>query len=568
MTHEYGPTLGISKEIDSLKYCQKDETFREARSRVANSLADDEDHFYITREILLEQRFLAAGRVQSAVGSARRTTAFNCFVSPTIEDSMDGIMDVAKIAAQTMRLGGGIGYDFSTIRPKGDIIVSLDSTSSGVLSFMMIYDAICKTVASAGNRRGAQMAVLRIDHPDIEEFIEAKTNETAFTQFNLSVGITDAFMRAVEAGEEFELKFNGRVYARVDACNLWDRIMRATWDWAEPGILFIDRINEMNNLWYCETISATNPCGEQPLPPNGACLLGSFNLVKYLLEDEDGKYFNWQLLKEDIPEVVRMMDNVIDNTTYPLPEQEREAKSKRRIGLGFTAVANTGEALGMPYGSEEFLDWYEQVAEVLANGSYQASSLLAKEKGVFPLFDKDKYRQGKFLQVLSQETLNMIDEHGIRNSHLLSIAPTGTISLSADNVSSGIEPVFSYQYDRVIQTDDGAKTERVTDYGFREFSIRGKTADECSVEEHLNVLTVAAKWVDSAVSKTLNVGEDVSWKEFSDIYMTAWKVGVKGCTTFRASGLRYGILNKVEESVDTENSACYINTETGIKECS
>lgn len=556
-----GPTLPISIEIDSMKYRQEGESHREKCSRIGNTLADDPQHFKQWRAILLPQRFLPAGRVQSSIGSPRKTTAFNCFVSRTIPDSMDGIMDAAKESAQTMRLGGGIGYDFSTLRPKGDLIVSLDSKSSGPLSFMEIFNAICKTVASAGSRRGAQMGVLRVDHPDIEEFIEAKTNETDYTQFNLSVGITDEFMRAVVSGGEFELKFQGRVYKRVDARYLWDKIMRATWDWAEPGVLYIDRINEYNNLYYCETIAATNPCGEQPLPPYGACLLGSFNLVKYL---KDGK-FDWEALKEDIPVVVRAMDNIIDNTTYPLPEQEKESKAKRRMGLGYTALANTGEFLGYVYGSPEFIKFATKVGKLIANECYRASAKIAAEKGSFPLFDKEKYLEGKFIKRLDKDVQDLIRDNGIRNSHLLSIAPTGTISLSADNVSSGCEPVFSHAYDRTIQTSLGPKIERVTDYGWRVFGIKGKTADECTPDEHLNVLIAASKWVDSAVSKTLNIGEDVTWEEFKEIYIKAWKGQCKGATTFRAAGKRYGILNKVEDGV--EPTACYYDVDTGKKTC-
>ena len=560
-----GPSLPISIEIDTTKYRQEGESHREKCSRIGNTLADDPQHFKEWRAILLPQRFLPAGRVQSSIGSPRKTTAFNCFVSRTIDDSMDGIMDSAKESAQTMRLGGGIGYDFSTLRPKGDIIVSLDSKSSGPLSFMEIFNAICKTVASAGQRRGAQMGVLRVDHPDIEEFIEAKTNDTEYTQFNLSVGITDDFMTAVINGTEFELKFNGRVYKRVDAQYLWDKIMRATWDWAEPGVLYIDRINEYNNLWYCETIAATNPCGEQPLPPYGACLLGSFNLIKYLKPSHGEREwrFNWDGLKADIPVVVRAMDNIIDNTTYPLDAQETEAKSKRRMGLGYTALANAGEAMGLVYGSPDFIKFATKVGKVIANECYRASSNIAAEKGSFPLYDKEKYLESKFVKRLDKDVQELIASQGIRNSHLLSIAPTGTISLSADNVSSGCEPVFSHSYDRTIQTELGAQIERVTDYGYRELGIKGKTADECTPDEHLNVLIAASKWVDSAVSKTLNIGEDTTWTEFKEIYIKAWKGGCKGATTFRAAGKRYGVLNKVEE----EGSACYIDPSTGKKTC-
>lgn len=563
----YGPILPISEETHARKHRLKGETFREAMSRISNILSDTAEHFYDYRDILLNQRFLPGGRIQAAVGSPRRTTAFNCYVSRTIEDSMSGIMDSAKEAAHTMRLGGGIGYNFGTIRPKGDIIVSLDSKASGPVSFMHIFDSVCKTVSSAGARRGAQMGVLPIDHPDIEEFIEAKTNTDMLTQFNISVGVTDEFMEAVDKGTDFELKWGGKVYQRVDARYLWDKIMRATWDWAEPGILFIDRINEMNNLWYCETIAATNPCGEQPLPPYGACLLGSFNLTKYVDEYQPRHYrFDWEKFKADIPVVVRAQDNVIDNTVYPLPEQGQEAKNKRRMGLGYTGLANAGEVLGYVYGSPEFLKFAEKVHKILANESYRASAMLAKEKGAFPLFDKEKYLESKFIKRLDKDVRELINSTGIRNSHLTSIAPTGTISLGADNVSGGCEPVFSHYYDRTIITDDGGqKVERVSDYAYRVWDVKGKTADELSTDEHLAVLMLATKWVDSAVSKTINVGSNVTWEEFKDIYMKAWKGKCKGVTTFRDAGMRYGVLNKVEE--EKEGGACYIDPMTGKKSC-
>jgi ribonucleoside-diphosphate reductase alpha chain len=554
-----GPTLPISEELHATKYRGEGETFREAMSRQANTLADDPQHFKAFRSLLLPMKWLSAGRVQSDIGSPSRTTAFNCFVSGTIKDSMDGIMEAATNAAQTMRLGGGIGYDFSTLRPRGDIIVSLDSKSSGPVSFMQIFDALCKTVSSAGNRRGAQMGVLRVDHPDIEEFIEAKANSDNLTQFNISVGVTDEFMQAVVDNNQFDLKFSGRVFKRVDARYLWDKIMRCTWDWAEPGILFIDRINEYNNLWYCEEIAATNPCGEQPLPPNGACLLGSWNLVKYVTEK--GK-FDVEALKADIPVVVRAMDNIIDRTSYPLAEQEEESKQKRRMGLGVTGLANCGEALGYEYGSAGFIRWTNRLMKTIANETYRASAILAAEKGAFPLYD-ERYLEGKFIQKLDEDVLELIRTHGIRNSHLLSIAPTGTISFAADNVSSGIEPPFSHRYSRTMKTTEGEVVVEVEDYGVRVFGVEGKTANTCTVQEHLDVLVVASKWVDSAVSKTLNVGDHVKWQEFQDIYMQAWKRGCKGCTTFRADGKRYGILNVIAE----EGGACYIDQTTGKKTC-
>ena len=578
LRNEYGPKLPISEQIHKEKYRSEGETFHEAMTRVAEALKDDEQHFEQFRSILDNQRFLPAGRVQSAMGAPRTVTPYNCFVSRTIEDSMEGIMDAAKEAAKTMQLGGGIGYDFSTLRPHGALIKSLDSRSSGPLSFMAIFDSVCHTIASAGHRRGAQMGVLRVDHPDIEKFIRAKNNSTALTGFNISVGVTDAFMEAVKTDSQFDLVFEDRVYSTINARALWDDILRSTWDWAEPGILFLDRINRKNNLHYCEKIVSSNPCAEQPLPPYGACLLGSFNLTKYIVK-HDGKYvFNMNMLKTDIPYVVRAMDNVVDRATYPLPQQEKQAKDTRRMGLGVTGVANAIEALGFDYGSDEFIRVLEDIMGTIRDICYETSVELAKEKGAFPLF-KQEYLDSEFALTLPAEIRESIAEHGIRNSHLLSVAPTGTISLSADNVSSGIEPVFSHFYDRTIQTFDGPTIERVDDYGYREFGVKGKTADELSVFDHVRVLNVASRYVDSACSKTCNVGDDVTWEQFKKVYMDAYEGGSSGCTTFRASGKRYGILNAsaseevVEDNFEEkdnfieEGGACYFDPATGLRKC-
>jgi ribonucleoside-diphosphate reductase alpha chain len=569
-----GPTLPISEEIHSMKYRLKGETFKQAMTRIAATLKDNDEHFYQFRDALYNMRFLPAGRVQAAIGAPRTVTPYNCYVSMTIPDSMDGIMQAAQEAAETMRLGGGIGYDFSTLRPSGDLIKSLDSKSSGPISFMGIFDAICKTISSAGHRRGAQMGVLRVDHPDIEEFINAKSNTHNLTAFNVSVGITDKFMQAVASRSTFDLVFEGRVYKTVDAEALWNDILRKTWDWAEPGILFIDRINEKNNLWYCETIAATNPCGEQPLPPYGACLLGSFNLTQYVVRDNDqGRdtfWFDYEKFKHDIPNIVRAMDNVIDVAIYPLPQQEQEAKSKRRMGLGVTGLANTLEVLGHPYGSDSGVEVTRKILSVLRDTCYRTSIALSIEKGRFPLFD-EKILDSGFYKTLPESIREDVRKYGIRNSHLLSIAPTGTISLSADNVSSGIEPVFSLYYDRTIQTYEGPKVERVTDYGYRVWGVKGKTADKCSVFDHVRMLCVASEYVDSACSKTCNVGDEVTWGEFKDVYWQAYAGGASGCTTFRASGKRFGILvaSKDEEVAEptTEGGACYYDPATGIKTC-
>ena len=573
-----GPITSISEEIDAMKYRQDGESFDDKVKRMAGALNDTPEHQLELEDIFGNMRFLPAGRVQNAMGSKRITTAFNCFVSGIIEDNMKSIMKRAAEAAETMRKGGGIGYDFSRLRPRGDHINSLDSQSSGPVSFMGIFDAVCQTIASSGHRRGAQMGVLRIDHPDILDFIRAKRNSDKLTGFNISVGITDAFMEALDNNTEYELLFDGVVRGTLSAQMVWDEIMNSTWDWAEPGVLFIDRIQEMNNLWYCETIEATNPCGEQPLPPQGACLLGSFNLVKYLDKSAGNYTFNFTQFKKDIPHVVRAMDNVVDRTIYPLKEQSDEAKAKRRMGLGVTALANAGELLGYPYASPDFLNWTEKVFACLRDNCYKASALLAKEKGAFPMY-RPEYLKSNFVRTLPASVKKEIREHGIRNSHLTSIAPTGTISLVADNVTGGIEPVFSHYYDRTIQTFEGPRVERVEDYAYSR-GVEGRTSSDISVQDHLAVLLLSQHYIDSACSKTCNVGDDVSYEDFKQVYVDAWKGGAKGCTTFRISGKRFGIFNETveaEEKVSSTNEemveeegkveACFIDPLTGQKEC-
>lgn len=577
---DYGPKIPVAIWADEVKYRQEGETFGQKTSRISGALTDNQEHYEKFNAILKDQRFLPGGRVQSAAGSYRRVTAFNCFVMQKVPDDLMGIMEVAKQAAKTMQLGGGVGYDFSSIRPKGARIKSLGSQASGPVSFMGIMDATCKTIASAGHRRGAQMGCLRVDHPDIMDFISAKANHDKLTQFNISVLVTDKFMKAVKNDSDFDLVFEGRVFDTVRARSLWEAILRNTWDWAEPGVIFIDRVNEMNNLWYCENISATNPCGEQPLPPYGACLLGSFNLTRYVdwTATDQEAFFDWSLLEHDIPYVVRAMDNVIDETTYPLPEQEAEAKNKRRMGLGITGLGNVLGALGIIYGSEEAKEFTKKVLRLIANRCYMTSASLALEKGAFPLFDK-RYLESKFIKKLDPEVQEAIKNYGIRNSHLTSIAPTGTISLTANNVSSGLEPVFSLSYTRTIQTADGPMYETVEDYAYREWGIKCDTADQITVQEHVGMLTAAQEWVDSACSKTCNVGDSVSWEEFKEVYMSAYDGGAKGCTTFRASGKRFGILNAsasediiegeqpTEDELEVEGGACYIDPETGIRSC-
>lgn len=564
-----GPETAFAENLHASKYRRPGEDFREAMSRIAAGLKDNDEHFHAFRSILLGMRFLPGGRIQSAIGSGRKVTAYNCFVSGTISDSMTGhessIMGRAAQAAETMRRGGGIGYDFSTLRPRGALIKKLESTATGPISFMEIFDAVGRSISSSGHRRGAQMGVLRVDHPDIEEFVRAKHRPNYLTGFNVSVAVTDAFMRAVESDGLHNLVFERRSYGEVRARDLWEAIMRGTWDWAEPGVLFIDRINTQNNLSYCETIAATNPCGEQPLPPFGACLLGSFNLCRYLVTPPVGNPtdFNWSLLEADVPHVVRAMDNVVDRSSYPLVEQEQEAQSKRRMGLGITGLATALGALGHEYGSPSFVSMTEIILKTIRDTAYAASAALAAEKGCFRLFERDAYLSAPFVSALPPHVRDAIATHGIRNSHLLSIAPTGTISMAADNVSSGIEPVFANRQKRIVAIDGEAHEVDVMDYGVRRGWGEAKTSAECSANDHLAVLDVASRFVDSAVSKTCNVHPTMPWADFKDIYVRAWKMGAKGCTTFNPGGHRMGILTAVEE----DGGSCRIDEETGRREC-
>jgi len=566
--------------IGRTKYFQPGENFDGMVDRIAGALHDDELHRRQLKSILKRRAFIPAGRILASIGSPRLTTAFNCYVSRPIEDSMRGIHAALGEALDTLRMGGGIGYDFSTLRPCGDRIASLDSDSSGPVGngvrksgFMDLFDAACSVISSAGHRRGAQMGVLRVDHPDIPHFIRAKRQAGRLTNFNVSVGVTDKFMHAVIGGYRFPLVFNDKVYEWVDARALWDEIMRSTWDYAEPGVLFLDTMNKKNNLRYCETIAATNPCGEQPLPPYGACLLGSFNLVAYIVGDESGGlYFNYEQLKNDITVVVRAMDNVIDRTIYPLKEQEHEAKAKRRMGLGLTGLANAAEILGFPYATPDMLAFTKKVLTTIRDGSYQTSVSLAIEKGSFPAFNPEGYlAEGTFASGLPDEIKGLIREFGIRNSHLLSIAPTGTISLFAGNVSSGCEPpIRSGVYSRNVYAPDGSVVSfDIQDYAELHAGVVGRSAEDITAEDHVDVLTLCSRYVDSSVSKTCNVGDNVSFTDFKNIYLRAWMDDASGCTTFREAGFRKGIVSQQSEGeVDEvkEGAACTFNPD-GTRTC-
>jgi len=554
-----GPQSLASKETFKFKYTQKGEDFRAVCNRVSACLADSDYHFREFRDVMLDGRFTPAGRILSSLGTTKAVTPYNCFVSGTIGDSLRGpgsILCRFEEAAETMRRGGGIGYDFSTIRPRNAIIRSLDSHAAGPVGFLEMFNTLGSMIASTGERRGAQMGILRVDHPDIEEFIHAKQNDNKLSRFNLSIAVTDEFMGAVDGGSLFPLRFEGEVYRLVNARALWETIMRSTWDWAEPGVVFIDTINKENNLQYCETIAATNPCSEQPLPPFGACLLGSFNLVRYLRHRKGKPDIDVQSLRDDVKHVVRAMDNVVDTAIYPLPEQKEQAEANRRMGLGFMGMANAIEAIGYEYGTEDYIDVQSAIMDTLMDAAYYESAMLAKEKGAFPAYTS-KYLEQPFVRRLDPATFQVVRDHGIRNSHLVSMAPTGTISFCMGHVSSGIEPVFAVQQERIVQMPGGPVNYEVEDYSYKYLGVKPRTADEVTPEEHIAVLAAAQKYTDSAVSKTCNVPADTSWLDFKGIYKKAWAEGAKGCATFTTGGKR-GALLQAKPVADCEGAACAI----------
>ncbi|MEM0935405.1 MAG: adenosylcobalamin-dependent ribonucleoside-diphosphate reductase [Pseudomonadota bacterium] len=558
----------ISETIWDMKYRLKaadgtpiDATVEETWDRIANALAQCEDDpgrwVGPFRDALDDFRYLPAGRIVAGAGTGRSVTLFNCFVMGTISDSMAGIFDALKEAALTMQQGGGIGYDFSTIRPKGAAVAGVAADASGPLSFMDVWDAMCRTIMSAGSRRGAMMAVMRCDHPDIEDFIAAKADPTRLRMFNVSVLVTDPFMAAVKADAPWDLTFGGKTYRTVQARDLWDAIMRSTYDYAEPGVIFIDRINAANNLAYAEEIAATNPCGEQPLPPYGACLLGSINLaalVKAPFEEAAG--IDPDALDTLVATAVRMMDNVVDVSRFPLPEQAAEAQAKRRIGLGVTGLADALMMVGLRYGSEDAAAQTESWLRAIAVAAYRASAALAREKGAFPLFDAEKYLASPSVTWLPEDLRAEISEHGIRNALLTSIAPTGTISLFAGNVSSGIEPVFAHAYTRKVLQKDGSKTEEeVVDdavakwralHGDAPFPDHFVDAQTLTPAEHVRMQAAAQKYIDSSISKTINCPADIPFEAFKDVYMQAWDEGCKGCTTYRPNAVTGSVLSVAE----------------------
>ena len=551
----------VAADIWALKYRYDGETgVAESFARVAKAVAAAEKPELRTRwekrflTLMQDFAFLPAGRILAGAGTHREVTLFNCFVMGAVADSIEGIFDGLKQAAQTLQQGGGIGHDFSTLRPKGALVHGVGADASGPLSFMDVWDSMCKTIMSAGARRGAMMGTLRCDHPDIEDFIEAKRDPRRLRNFNLSVLVTDDFMAAVKADADWPLTFDGVVFKTLKARALWSQIMRATYDVAEPGVIFIDRINALNPLSYCERISCTNPCGEQPLPPYGACLLGSLNLTRFVRDAfEDGAALDMAAVQDAAGVAIRFLDNVVDVSNYPLAEQRKEAMNKRRLGLGVTGLADALFMCGLRYGSTDAVAATGQWMKAIKDAALEASSDLAVEKGAFPLFEAQAFLETAFGQSLAGEHRHRIRKHGLRNGLLTSIAPTGTISLVAGNVSSGIEPIFSLSYDRKILEADGShRVVRMEDAGLRLWKAkRGKakppatlvTVNDLSPSEHLAMQAAAQAHVDSSISKTINVPETLPFDEFVHVYEEAYGLGLKGCTTFRPNAVTGSILS-------------------------
>lgn len=626
--NQHLPPQEITSLVLQEKYCKGNETTElDVFTRVSKGLAKDPQQ---QAEFLntFQSGFIAGGRIMSAGGTEIAATFINCFVQE-INDCISssnphspGIYDALRQAAETMRRGGGVGYDFSRIRPKGALVKETHSIASGPLSYMLVFDQSCSTIESAGARRGAQMGILRIDHPDIEEFIHAKdglqvnalplneamkkqlqdlmnSNEdfaekirqgfTKLRNFNISVAVTDAFMEAVEADADWELVHLAQpdytfakayqradglwVYRKVKARDLWNQIMASTYDHAEPGVLFTDKINRDNNLSYCEKLEATNPCGEQPLPAYGSCDLGSLILPRFVLNPfTEQASFDWKKFIHVVHGGVQILDRVLDVTLWPLPEQQHEAHQKRRIGLGFTGLGDALIMLGLRYDSDDGRAMAAKIAETMCHAAYRASIELAKKLGAFPLFDADKYLASPhFASRLPDDIKSNIRQHGIRNSHLLSIAPTGTISMAfADNASNGIEPPFSWEYKRKKREQDGTdKSIRVADHALRVYEqLYGPTsalpayslpayfvsALEISAQDHMQMCAAVAPFIDSAISKTVNVPFDYPFDEFQELYTNAWKAGLKGLATFRPNSVLGSVLS-VENSENVNASA-------------
>ena len=607
-------TQPISQDVPAEKYLAAGEqTAEDLFRRVSKALADQEkpelraewaEKFFQN----MQAGAIGAGRIMAAAGLDTKATLINCFVQPVAdatngfdEHGNPGIYTALSQAAETMRRGGGVGYDFSHLRPKGAKVKGTNSFASGPCSFIDVFDASCTTVESAGARRGAQMGVMRIDHPDVLDFITAKRQKGRWNNFNVSVGVTSAFMQAVESDAQWELvhiatpsdnqieegahqREDGKwVYRTVAARELWDTIMKSAYDFAEPGILFIDNINTDNNLYYAETIAATNPCGEQPLPPYGCCDLGPIILTKFVRDAfTENAHFDFEAFRAAVSIQVRMLDNVLDATVWPLPEQHKESQQKRRIGVGFTGLGDALIMLGLKYNSEAGVAQGEEIARNMRDAAYLASVELAKEKGAFPLFDADKYLQSGFTQRLPEEIRAAIRKHGIRNSHLLSIAPTGTVSLAfADNASNGIEPPFSWTYQRKKRTADGGNAfYTVEDHAYRLYKAKfGADAElpayfvsalEMTAAEHVAMMRAVQPYIDTAISKTVNIPADYPFEDFKNLYMESWKAGLKGCATYRPNDTLGAVLSveapKTEEKPAPQPAAAHTSGLSAVVE--
>ena len=557
-----GHLPAISQQIWEMKYRlgASEVSLESSFHRVANAVAAAEKfelretYEFQFFELMANLRFLPAGRILAGAGTGRAVTLFNCFVMDKIADSIPGIFNGLNEAAQTLQQGGGIGHDFSTLRPKGALVHGVGADASGPLSFMDVWDSMCRTIMSAGARRGAMMGTLRCDHPDIEAFIEAKRDKTKLRNFNLSVLVTDAFMAAMMIDAKWPLVFDGVVFKTVSARDLWQKIMKATYDYAEPGVIFIDRINAKNPLAYCETISCTNPCGEQPLPAYGACLLGSLNLTRFVNAPfEHDASINFQTLHDTTRLAIRFLDNVVDVSNYPLPQQQKEALNKRRLGLGVTGLADALLMCGSRYGSRQSAELAALCMKTIRDAALEASAALAKEKGSFPLFNGDNYLATEYARTLSAQQREVIKANGLRNGLLTSIAPTGTISLLAGNVSSGIEPIFNAGYERNIINPDGShRTELLEDYAVALWRSKSDglppafvTVDDLKPVDHLNMAAAVQPFVDSSISKTVNVPEMIDFQSFTSVYEEAYALGLKGCTTFRPNEITGSILKSM-----------------------
>lgn len=592
----------ISEIVWDIKYRYRqnsqiiDQSMEDTWNRVAKAIAEAESpnnksywqkQFY---EILENFLFLPGGRILAGAGTSHDVTLFNCFVMP-VADSLNSIFDSLKEGALTLQQGGGIGYDFSTLRPHGYSVKHIGSYASGPVSFMRIWNAMCATMLSTGARRGAMMGILRCDHPDIEEFIVAKSDPKELRHFNVSVLVTDQFMKAIKNNDDWELVFplgeeepvssemierrwsQGKIVKcqiakRIKARALWDKIIRSAYDYAEPGVIFEDTINRMNNLWYREWISATNPCGEIPLPSYGACNLGAINLTQFVINPytQQAK-IDWEKMKKVAAIATRFLDNVIDVSHYPLTKQQEEAYVTRRIGLGITGLADLFVMLGVRYGEQESAQLAGEIMKTISRVTWETSVSLSEERGAFPLFDKTKYLEGAFVQQLPQDMLQAISQSGIRHSHHNTIAPTGTISLLANNVSNGIEPVFSAHYERTVRSYHGESLKfSVKDYALRLWQETSHATDlppawvdshSLAPDKHLQIQAAMQPYIDNAISKTINIPVDFPFEKLNEVYTQAYELGLKGCTIFRPNPTTGSVLTAVEPEDETDRCCQY-----------